>query len=459
MGTITVEHVEATENVVRGEIACSPELRRFFSGEEFFVEYNANVDDVPESVLVAPILAHVCPVAWTRNADVSVPVLDARFAESLRRVRDTLMQMYPRFVRGGTVRCDDLVETQPGSHSDDSAGSRSGDSGLLFSGGVDSTFSYLRRRDEAPALVSVQGWTLSDHEVGKWRRMKAHFEEFGADNGVDNYFVRSNMLSFLNFGMLQAHCEPHVDGAWYSSVGSGLGLLGLCAPLAHARGLDDIYIAATHWDGISLPWGSHPDIDGNVAWADTTCHHTGYELTRHERLQAIADYVREEGLDLELRTCNEKITENCNDCEKCYRTAVGLLLVGLDPNDHGYSLDAESFERVRRGLENEWALGQDERLMWEDIQSHVPGEADFACEGAEQFFDWLSRVDVSTFVRRSNPSPAMRLVRTAYRYAPYWTYNAMYPVYQFVKKQRRRQRGVGGGLTGWRAEQVTVGDE
>lgn len=437
--------------MVRGEIACSPELRRFFSGEEFFVEYNATVDDVPESVLVAPILAHVCPVAWTRNADVRVPVLDARFAESLRRVRDALMQMYPTFVQGGTVRCDELVETDPGP--------RSGDSGLLFSGGVDSTFSYLRRREEAPALVSIQGWTLSDHEVGKWNRMKAHFEEFGADNGVENYFVRSNMLSFLNFGMLQAHCDPHVDGAWYSSVGSGLGLLGLCAPLAYARGLDDIYIAATHWGGISLPWGSRPEIDGNVNWAGTRCHHDGYELTRQERLEEIADYVRDENSDLELRTCSNAVVYNCNDCEKCYRTAVGLLVAGLDPNDHGYSLDAESFERVRRGLKNEWALGQDERLMWEDLQAHVPRDADFECEEAERFFDWLSQADVSTFVRRSNPSPVMRLARTAYRYAPYWTYNAMYPAYQFVKRQRRRQRGVGGGLSGWRTEQVTVGDD
>lgn len=145
--------------------------------------------------------------------------------------------------------------------------------------------------------------------------------------------------------MLLAHYKRFVDGAWYSSVGHGLGLLGLCAPMAYARGIEDLYVAATHWDGIDLEWGSRPDIDDYVRWSGTRCHHDAYELTRQERLDAIADYVETDAPDLQLQTCNVRMDGNCGECEKCYRTAVGLRLSGLEPSDHATTSPTRSTPR------------------------------------------------------------------------------------------------------------------
>jgi hypothetical protein len=193
---ITIERVESRSNVLRGAISCSPELRRFFSDEDFLVEYNTDISDVPKSILTVPVLAHVCPVAWIRNADVSVSTVDAQFRESLRDVKDTLMQLYPTFVRGSTLRYDETEKAEPDGEF--------AESGLLFTRGVNSTFSYVQHRDENPALISIQGWTVLDHEYEKWEQLKADLTEFCTSHGVENHFVRSNMTSFYNYGMLLA---------------------------------------------------------------------------------------------------------------------------------------------------------------------------------------------------------------------------------------------------------------
>lgn len=433
MSEISIEQVKSDTNVLRAKITCSPDLRMFFSGEDFLVEYDTSIDDVPDSILVLPVLAQVCPVAWTQNADVRVPTVDSRFAASLLDVRDTLMQLYPKFVLGGNLRYKELEERNPAGEFEET--------GLLFTGGVDSTYSFIQHRDEDPALITIQGWTVVDVEFEKWNGLKGHVEAFGTDHGADNYFVRSNRHSLFNVGMLKAQCEPYVDGAWYSSVGHGVGLLGMCAPLAYANGIGDLYMAATHWNGISLPWGSNPSIVENVAWAGTRCHHDGYEITRQERLEAVADYVREENPGLELRTCNETVAENCGDCEKCYRTAVGMFVAGLDPSDHGYPLDVDSFDEIPRKFERrEWPVGNDERIMWEDLQTRVSPDVNDRYEEAQAFFDWMLTTDFSKYMHRPQGDVTTQLLQFAYRNAPDWTYDVMYPLYRYVKKRRRRQR-------------------
>jgi hypothetical protein len=137
-----------------------------------------------------------------------------------------------------------------------------------------------------------------------------------------------------------------------------------------------------------------------------------------------------------------------------------MLTAGLDPNDHGYSLDAETFDDVRDGFESgEWVLGQDERLMWEDIQKHVPRNRDWRYENTEEFFDWVLEAEFSDFVGQSHPPTKTRLVHTAYRNAPDWAFNAVYPLYRTIKSRRRRQRIGGEDWIDWRIETIEPDDE
>lgn len=434
MSTIVIDAVSTDDTTLEATVHTSGDLERFFTDEPFRTVYDVPIDDVPESILAIPVLAHVCPVAWANGADVYVDTVDATFAGALEEVRASLCSMH-EFLEGGTLYAKETVDVDP------AAG---GESGLLFTGGVDSTCSYVRHREEAPTLISIRGWTISPDPADDedWHHLRERVSSFADERDLETAFLESNMLSFLDHPMLLAHYKRYVDGAWYSSVGHGLGLLGLCAPMAYARGIEDLYVAATHWEGIDLEWGSRPDVDEHVRWAGTACHHDSYDLTRQERLDVIADYAREESPTLQLQTCNDRMDGNCGACEKCYRTAVGLRLSGLEPSDHGYPFDDADYRELRAALEEgRWVLGQDERYMWEDIRKRARETTPTSPDEAA-FFAWLEEADLDGLVSESEPPLSHRLLRAGARNAPAGVYNVVYPAWATAKSGLRRVRSM-----------------
>ncbi|WP_226479767.1 hypothetical protein [Natrinema amylolyticum] len=432
MSSIIIDRLTADDGTLECSIRSTADLERFFTDESFRTDYDVPIEDVPDGVLTIPILAQVCPVAWANGADVYVDEVDATFARALEDVKASLCEMHD-FLEGGTLYARRTIDPEP----------EPGDeSGLLFTGGVDSTCSYVRHREESPTLISIRGWTITPNAAddGKWDALRTRVSRFADDHDCETAFVESNMLSFLDHPMLLAHYKRHVDGGWYSSVGHGLGLLGLCAPMAYARGMTDLYVAATHWDGIDLEWGSRPDIDDHVRWTGTQCHHDGDELTRQERVDRIADYVRSEEPTLQLQTCNDRMDGNCGECEKCYRTAVGLRLSGLEPADHGYPFADSDYRRLRRSLERgDWVLGQDERHMWADIRERAR-ETEPATPAERTFFEWLEGVDLDDLISESEPPLTDRLLRAGVRNAPAPVYNTVYPAWVTAKTGLRRIR-------------------
>ncbi|MDQ2052041.1 hypothetical protein RBH26_16310 [Natronolimnohabitans sp. A-GB9] len=430
MSSIVIDYVSADGTTLEADVTTSADLERFVTDEPFRTDYDVPIEDVPDGVLVIPVLAQVCPVAWANGADVYVDEVDATFASALADVEESLCRMHD-FLEGGTLYAKETIDPDP------DAG---GESGLLFTGGVDSTCSYVRHREESPTLISIRGWTITPDPADDedWAHLRERVSAFADDHDLETAFLESNMLSFLDHAMLLAHYKRYVDGAWYSSVGHGLGLLGLCAPMAYARGMDDLYVAATHWEGIDLEWGSRPDIDDHVRWAGTQCHHDSYDLTRQERLDVIADFVREEEPGLQLQTCNDRMDGNCGECEKCYRTAVGLRLAGLDPTDHGYPFADEDYREIRTALEDgRWVLGQDERYMWADIRERAR-TTDPSSSAEAAFFEWLDETDLGDLVSESGPPLSHRLLRAGARNAPASVYNVVYPAWTTAKSGLRR---------------------
>ena len=437
MSWIAIDRIDADGSTLECDLRPSAELERFFTGEPFRVSYDRSIEDVPEGVLAIPVLANVCPVAWANGADVYVDEVDATFAHALEDVKGALLSMH-NFLEGGVLYAKETVDAA----GDASPAADDSDSALLFTGGVDSTASYVRHREEEPTLVSIRGWTITPDPADDedWDHLRERVSGFADERGLETAFLETNALSSLDHAMLLAHYKRHVDGAWYSSVGHGLGLLGLCAPMAYARGIDDLYVAATHWEGIDLEWGSRPDIDDNVRWGGTRCHHDCYDLTRQERLDLIADYVESEAPTLELQTCNDRMDGNCGECEKCYRTAVGLRLSGLEPTAHGYPFSDDDYAEIRRKLEGgAWELGEDERYMWADIRDRVR-ETDPESPEERAFFEWLEAVDLETLVAESGSPLSHRLLRAGARNTPTSVYNVAYPAWKSVQSGLERVR-------------------
>ncbi|MFP9058907.1 hypothetical protein ACLI4R_00075 [Natrialbaceae archaeon A-chndr2] len=449
MARIHIDRSTVDGSTLRTTVRPSREVTQFFSGSPLEVTYEGtSLEAVPESIRCLPALSQIAPVAWATGADIYVESVDATFVRGLEDVKANMLEMYP-FLEGGNLYAQEVVDRGQVNETDGDQSVVTNDSsneparpsaGLLFTGGVDSTCSYVRHRDEAPTLISVRGWTITpdsadDHQ---WEHLRTRTSGFAAERDLETAFIAANMLSFLDHPMLLAHFKRYVDGGWYSSVGHGLGLLGLCAPLAFSRSLEDIYMAATHWEGIDLEWGSRPDIDDHVRWAGTRCHHDGYELTRQERLDVIAEYVETECPELALQTCNVRMDGNCGDCEKCYRTAVGLRLSGLEPSEHGYPFDESSYAAMRDGLETgRWILGEDERYMWEDIRNRA-SETEPNSPAEREFFRWLEGADLTEIVDNSGSPIHHRLLRAGARTAPHSVYTTLYPAWNVAKTGYRR---------------------
>lgn len=442
MAELVIDEVWAEGSTVRSSISAPPACRQFFTDEDFFVEYDVDLAGVPEALLAVPVLAQVAPVAWAVGADVRVPVVDRRFLDSLGTVEGVLREMYPTFVSGGTVAADDVAGPTEAPRDPASVG-------MLFTGGVDSLATYVRHRDEDPVLVNVQGWVVGIDERDQWEHTKRRIEAYGRRFGVDARFVRSNMLSFLDRTRLTVEFDHLHDGGWYSAVGGGLGLLGLCAPMTAALDMGRLYIAATHWegfpappvvdhwDGAAMPWGSHPDIDDSVAWGSTTLVHDGFDLTRQERIGVIADYIEAVDDGLPVRSCADSATAgNCSSCEKCLRTALGLALEGVDPNRHGFELDraafSEALARIRAG---DWLDDDHHAVYWEELRRRAAARSDYPVDGASEFVGGLRAVD---FDEVAGSSTRERLVLSAARAVPEVVFSPLYRAYLAL-------RGTAGG--------------
>lgn len=104
----------------------------------------------------------------------------------------------------------------------------------------------------------------------------------------------------------------------------------LLASVAHAfaRRLTTVTIASSYdIPNLHPGWGSHPLLDPNYSSSDLRIRHDGVVLSRFEKTKLLADW------DVALQ--NIKVCQpnwpgmNCGQCEKCLRTMLALLALGV----------------------------------------------------------------------------------------------------------------------------------
>jgi len=197
---------------------------------------------------------------------------------------------------------------------------------LFFSGGVDSYYSLIKHRDEIESLVFVHGFEIPLADLETFASAQAQVREAAGLFGKRLIVVRTNMrwerpndppLTNLSWEW------PHSPCGWFMGHGAGM------ATVAHALAPNHgkMYIASSHSYADLHPWGSHPLLDPLWSSEAVQIVHDGGE-TRVEKLRVLAQYP--EALK-RLRVCHRSYgSENCGLCEKCLRTMLGLLAVGVD---------------------------------------------------------------------------------------------------------------------------------
>jgi len=376
---------------VRYQLACTGSTRRYFSAEPMFVRYDVDVRAVPESILLIPLLGTLVPIAWVLGATLHVPVIDEAFLEALPVIRRSFQRLHPTIDWTGDVRAETIAtETANPGHR----------TALLFSGGVDSLASYVSHRQENPLLVSVWGADIGLSQPEKWEQVSNANGSFARTRGTDISFIATNFRTFFRHGKLRADFLASFPN-WYSGAQQGLGLVTLCAPLSHTHGVRKVLISSTQPDR-TLPWGSHPNIENNVRWGATVVSHDGAPLSRQAKMEIVAEHIRRGDPKLPIRACWGQAA-NCSNCVKCWLTMIGLLLEGLDANQHGFHLDAATLAKIRRILETgRMPLSEHAARFWTELQRAIPQRKPIDIAGLGEFWTWLEAVSIERSRQRSS---------------------------------------------------------
>lgn len=389
-------------NLIVFKVTLSKDIARFFLEDQLFVEYSIPVSELPKSIQIIPLLSLICPIAWATGADIWLDELDQSFHDVLPKIRDGFRAMYPQMGWHGNVAPKRVKSnTSPVGNAK---------SATLFSGGLDSVVTYLRKRKEQPYLISIWGADVALDQPATWNNVCRAIEEFRAQSGAGWFSVKSNFRKFINEPALDIYFGDKVNG-WWGGVEHGLILTGLCAPLAHSLGIGRLYIPSSHSAGTPwIKWGSTPEIDNLIRWADTSVEHEAYELDRQDKTAFFADAVRNDGRNYKLRVCwvspqgfrdSKQSSEslNCSVCEKCCRTIIGLLLEGLRPENHGFDFGPDTLPGIKRKLEaGAWGRFN---IWGEYIKRRIPERIEMVDREYQDFFMWLLRFDIGKHIAES----------------------------------------------------------
>lgn len=182
----------------------------------------------------------------------------------------------------------------------------------FFTGGVDSFYTVLTRREQIDALVYVHGFDLPLDEPGKRELVSASVRRVAGELGLPLIEVETDLRTVSD-----ATCdwERVYTSAALASVGH------LLAPR-----FERVLIPATHSLRDLHPIGTHPLLDPLYSSERVRFEHVD-SVTRVDKLA----YLAESELAMSsLRVCFQPAVEalNCGRCPKCMRTLTGLRIVG-----------------------------------------------------------------------------------------------------------------------------------
>ena len=316
----------------------------FFFNEKFFIEYDQNVENCPDSIAIIPALSVVLPVSWVKNATIIVEDIDEDYYESIEDVKENYKFMYPNISFSGKLIAKKITKNNI-NHIDHKVL-------CLFSGGVDATFTMLHNINYKPTLMTIWGTDIYLDYTDAWNITEKQNKEISNNFNLPFTSLKSNFRNCLNESFLSNTYNCN----WWHAYEHGMALIGLAAPYVYLNNISDVKIAATYSskDYEKHVCASLPHIDENVRYFSATVYHDGFYKTRNDKIKAIINYHKKNNIDFNLRVCWQQITGiNCCLCEKCIRTILALLSYGENPKNYGFDLTKEKENMIIENIKSQ----------------------------------------------------------------------------------------------------------
>ncbi len=345
---ITLNGINACKNRISYDFSYDKSLDNFFSGEEFYLEYQADIDfeKVPKSILSVPFVINLLPLCFIYDISLNLEELDESVFNSILEIKKGFETIYPNNTFYNKINPQKVISNTY---------ETSDKVTCLFSGGVDASFSFLRHRNENLTLFNVWGVDLSLEDK------KGHLETEDAFNKIANDFsvgyicIKSTLRTFYNEKFLNSDVYKIIGDYWWHGAQHSIGLLSLLAPYNYLNKIKTNYIAST-FTQTELSQGvkcvSYPVIDNALAMASTDVFHDGFDFSRTKKVEFICKECNKLGKSMDLKVCfHYREGKNCSACEKCYRTIVAILVFDNDIEKYGFKLNFKNAKEIKRFLD------------------------------------------------------------------------------------------------------------
>ncbi|QLB13788.1 hypothetical protein EV697_10683 [Bisgaardia hudsonensis] len=216
-----------------------------------------------------------------------------------------------------------------------------------FSGGVDSCYTLIRHneRDWGEAsfnlknVLCIQGFDVPTNKTQEYKKLISRISPIYEQFNCNKFEVWTNLKEVSQQDWEMSHGAQIACCFHLLSEHFQLGLLG----------------SSDNYANLTVPWGSSPSTDFLLSGSKLTIVHDGSGATRTKKVERISGNVLATKF---LKVCWEKgLEDNCGECEKCSRTKLNFLAVGIkNPECFDGITDVAKMKNLR--LRNEVKLSE-----------------------------------------------------------------------------------------------------
>ena len=357
-----------------------------------------------KTYIVAAVAVITAIAAWATGASVYVNTVDKKYLESLKRIQAQVKKWFPYFplIDDAEIQAKDIVKSPLKKDYRNYI--------LLFSGGIDSLFTYVRHKEKRPILVSFWGADVPLEEYKFWRRFSSKLKNFADYEKAEIRFVRTNARLVLNRETFKL---KHKIDPW-GKIMHGLMLTSLCVPLTSIKKASKLIIASP---GKGVKDGTNILIGSRLMWRNTKVIVDGYSIDRQEKVRYFSG-SNQENLKY-LRVCYSRFYEdNCGYCEKCLRTIIGLIAEGIDPTRANFNIKNNILYLARKVIERGRIHFSGASLdVWKGLQKNISGYINedknkikiYKKYHWKNFIEWFRKFDFSKYDYRPDDDPNSKI--------------------------------------------------
>lgn len=232
----------------------------------------------------------------------------------------------------------------------------------------------------------------------EFNKLKKNIIEFASSEGVEFHSINSKYKQILNYKAVSLIYRDKLSNySWWQKIQHGLFYISSTIPVCDQKGYGTLYVPSTFASDFPAPWGTNPKIINSISWSSGECQHDLTHTTRQEKWKIISNNVENVKSDIIIQSCEPL---PCNTCQHCARNIVGMYIVGLDPEEYGYSVDDNALQNIRNNIElKRWELEVVNKYIWKDMQDHAKKTVgtEPLSDSEQEFFKWFKSVELGKY--------------------------------------------------------------